>query len=196
MSSALTWLAAFALIAVFTWAAVAKLVRYTAWNRALAAYGFDGGTRQLAAPLVPAAEIATAAVLAFAAVRVGAALSLALLGGFSLAVLRARARRGNRLPCGCFGRTKARDYRLMLLRNGLLAALAAVVLLSSETEGLLSGMEVPPAGEILPAMLAAIGVGIAGAVLWQANRALSSATRAPRGSGELSSSADRKEQSI
>jgi hypothetical protein len=196
MRSALTWLSALALVAVFAWAAVAKMVRYTAWNRALAAYGFDGATRQLAAPFVPTAEIATAIVLAFVSVQVGSALSLALLGGFSLAVLRARARRGNRLPCGCFGKTKARDYRLMLLRNGALAALAAVVLLSSETEGLLSGMDVPPAGELLPAVLAAIGVGIAGVVLWQANRALSNPARASRASGELSTAADRKEQSI
>jgi hypothetical protein len=177
MRSAVTWLSASALMLVFVWAAAAKVVRFRAWRRALAGYGLHGATERLAAPAVPALEAAAALTLAFVSIKVGAALSLVLLGGFSLAVLRARAQRGNRLPCGCFGRTKARDYRLMLGRNAVLVIPAAAVLLSEETHGLLFGMEVPAAGEIIPALLAALGIGIVVFVLWQASNVLMSLTR-------------------
>jgi hypothetical protein len=188
MQSALTWLSAAALTLVFAWAALAKMLRYGDWRRALAAYGFTRSGATIAAPGVPVVEAGTAMVLALVSARLGAALSLVLLSGFSFAVLRARARRGNRLPCGCFGRTKARDYRLMLVRNALLVVLTAVVLISDETEGLLSGMEVPSAGQVVPVLLAAVGVLVLATVLWQANRSLTS-TRAASTNEERSAAA-------
>ncbi len=183
---------------VFTWAAGAKVLRFRAWREALAAYGFQGGAERIAASGVPAAESAAALALALASIKVGAALSLVLLAGFSLAVLRARARRGNRLPCGCFGRTKSRDYRLMLGRNAVLVIVAAVVLLSRETEGLLSGMEVPAVDELLPATLAATGIGVVTIVLWQASKVLTNPTGAARANDEARSPAalTRKEKSF
>jgi hypothetical protein len=64
----------------------------------------------------------------------------------------------------------------MLGRNAVLVILAAAVLLSKETQGLLSGMEMPAAGEILPALLAAVGIGIVAVVLWQASKVLTGST--------------------
>jgi hypothetical protein len=172
MRSALTWLSALVLTFVFVWAAAAKMLRFRAWREALSAYGFPPSASRVIAPAVPLVELAAAVALTVVSVKLGAAVSLVLLSGFSLAVLRARVRRGNRVPCGCFGRTKARDYRIMLGRNAVLAALAAVILLSDETEGLLSGMKVPAAGEMFPAILAIVGIGVVAIVLWQASRVL------------------------
>jgi hypothetical protein len=128
----------------------------------------------------PVLEIVAAALVLLVSVKTGAALSLVLLGGFSLAVLRARSRQGDRIPCGCFGRAKERDYRLIIGRNLLLVGVTAVVLLGEESQGLLSGGEVPPASDVLPALLAAVGIGLMAVVLWQAGKVMSSTTGTAR----------------
>ncbi len=148
----------FLLAVAFFWAAIAKASRPAAWRAALLAYRLPGPLVVPALVLVPVAEI-TAGVLLSAggiASKTGAALSIALLGGFSLAVLHARRLQGDRLPCGCFGGSGSRDFRLMLVRNAALGAVAAAILLVPAVARY--ELEAPGASQLLPALLVALGV--------------------------------------
>ena len=151
------------LAAAFAWAAVAKSLRPAAWRAALAGYRLPLRTRQLALAGVPVAEGAVAVLLLSGgdASKAGAALSVALLAAFSIAVLRARRLQGDRLPCGCFGGAGRRDYRSMLVRNGFLGGLAAAVLVAPDAWTF--ELEAPGAAQLLPAALAALGLGL---VVW------------------------------
>jgi hypothetical protein len=162
---------AIVLAAIFGWAAIAKVLRPKDWTTALAGYGLDVRVKMTAAVLVPAAE-AAAAILLITAHAIGAAFALALVAGFSLAVLRARSVRGSRLPCGCFGASKVRDYRELLARNAVLGALAGVVLVSQRLESL--ELATPGIGDILPVALAAGGLIVA---LWAARQVMVSLRR-------------------
>lgn len=156
MLEALMSVAAVALALAFAWAAVIKIARFSAWREALGGYGLPPPVESAASGAVPAAELAVAGTLLFGSARVGAALTIFLLSAFSLAVLRARMLEGDQVPCGCFGDTKARDYRVMITRNVLLGVLAAAVLLLGARGGPATW---PAAGaEILPGALAFIGV--------------------------------------
>jgi hypothetical protein len=150
---------------LFLWAAAAKALRWHAWARALTTYSL-GRWRSPVQVTVPGAELIVGILLLAGPAQIGAALALAMLAAFCLAVLRARSLRGDRLPCGCFGRDERRDYKTMLLRNSLLGGLAAIVLLS-ETELPLDGVRVPGAREVLPAILVGLGVLLAVWVAWE-----------------------------
>jgi hypothetical protein len=152
--------AALVLAVVFAWAALAKVVRFRAWREALAGYRLPAGAERAARPSVPAAEGVTVALLVAGgdATQAGAALALALVGAFSLAVLRAQRLQGDRLPCGCFGGAGSRDYRLMLVRNGTLGAAAAIALLYPAAGAVQVGA--PDASQAVPAALAAVGAGL------------------------------------
>lgn len=146
------------LAATFAWAAVAKVLAGARWRAALDGYGLPVPLKAAALALVPLAEAAAAALLALSAARAGAALGLALVSVFSLAVVRARALRGDRLPCGCFGGTTLRRARSLLARNALLAALCAVVVVSGPRAGTLGAA---PAGVLVPVALVVAGVALA-----------------------------------
>jgi hypothetical protein len=143
-------LAAELLGAVFAWAALAKIIRFTGWRRALSEYRLP-----LEGPLsvvVPVAE-ATVAVLALTGnVLPAAAAALVFLSLGTLAILRARRLGGDRLACGCFGGGRRRDYRLLVGRN---VALAAVALASFADPS----VGLPPVGrpQLLPVALALAG---------------------------------------
>ncbi len=152
--------AALVLAVAFGWAALAKVARLQAWRRTLAGYRLPEALERAVLGVVPLAE-GTAAVLLVAGddvTRSGAALVVALLSAFSLAVLRARRIQGDRLPCGCFGGSGRRDYRLMLARNALLGGLAAAVLLVPRVASF--ELEAPDASQVLPAALAALGLAL------------------------------------
>jgi hypothetical protein len=141
------------------WAALAKVARPRVWAAALNGYRLPHGVRTVALVVVPAAEGLAAVLLVLGgdATRAGAALGVALLAGFSLAVLRARRLHGRRLPCGCFGRSGDRDYRLMLVRNSALGVVAAAVLVLPERR---LGLDAPAFGEAVPVILAASGLAL------------------------------------
>jgi hypothetical protein len=164
--------AAFGLAATFAWAALAKVLRRARWRTALSAYELPGALRAIAAPTVPAAEGAIATALFVGATRVGAAASVALLATFSGALLYARERRGDRLPCGCFGRATDRDYRVLLARNALLGVLAAVLLVSGRNVTLSAGWSLPSGGEVVPALLVAAGIAVVAWMVWQVSSSL------------------------
>jgi hypothetical protein len=154
-------LGAWVLASVFGWAAAAKLLRREAWVGALGAYGL-GPLERPAAVLVPILEAGVVGLVVAGLPRAAGLLSLLLLAAFSVAVIRARGRVGDRLPCGCFGRTARRDVRLVLFRNVLLAGLAGLV---AAAPGGVPGFRWPGSTEILPAALVASAALVAGAML-------------------------------
>lgn len=146
------------LAVAFFWAAIAKASHPSAWRSALVGYRLPKGAVTPVLVAVPAAEIAAGVLLSAggAASKAGAALSVAMLAGFSLTVLRARRLQGDRLPCGCFGGSGSRDYRLMLVRNAALGGVAAAILLVPAVARY--ELETPAPEQWLPAVLVALGV--------------------------------------
>jgi uncharacterized membrane protein YphA (DoxX/SURF4 family) len=122
---ALAWVAPVALALVLASAAGAKLASPTRTLDSFVALGLPAP--RLLAIAVPVAELATAVALV-AAPRVGAALALAVLTGFSAFLSREMAR-GSNEPCACFGQVRPRPIsRGDLTRNAVFMALAAVTL--------------------------------------------------------------------
>ncbi|MFN2488328.1 MAG: MauE/DoxX family redox-associated membrane protein [Actinomycetota bacterium] len=169
MMAAATHVSALLLVLTFAWASLAKLVRWSRWRTALERYHLGPALTPLVLFGVPLVEAGVVALLLAGEVRLGAALVVSLISAFSLAVLRARSLEGDRLPCGCFGRASARDYRQMLLRNSLLGALAAIVLIVA---GARLSVAAPQRGELVPAALVVAGLAFAGWLVWQAATAL------------------------
>jgi hypothetical protein len=147
------------LAAVFGWAALAKIVRWKAWRTALAGYRLPPLIGSIAFLGTPLAEAAVTALLLSGQTLMGGAGALALLSAFSFIVLRARAARGDRLPCGCFGKATSRDYRTLLLRNGALSIVAAVLLIGGENVSVARGVSLSRAA-VVPAVLVLAGVSL------------------------------------
>jgi hypothetical protein len=147
--------AALLLAVVFAWAGVAKVVMPSPWRAALQGYALPPRLRVLTLWVVPAAELGVAGVLAAGPIRLGSALALAMLGAFSVAVLRARRFHGSTLPCGCFGGVRFRPVGHVLARNALIAAVAVVAIL---TPG--SPIDLPDGPQILPALLTLAALGL------------------------------------
>jgi hypothetical protein len=160
--SLITQLAGFLVALVFGWGAIAKLLRFSQWQQALGAYRLPLLIERIASRVVPVAELAVAGLFVTGHALAGAALTVALLAGFSLALLAARQRQGDRLPCGCFGRATPHDYRLLVARNGALACLAGVVLIDGRDRLFTDAMK-PTSATLLPAALVVVGLSMA---LW------------------------------
>ena len=116
-------IAAVMLAVVFGWAAVAKAVRHRATVDAFGALGLPAPA--FLAVAVPAVEVALAVIL-LVWPAVGASFALALLAAFTLVVIRG-VLRGASTGCACFGTRRAEPVGPAdVVRNGLLAALAAL----------------------------------------------------------------------
>jgi Methylamine utilisation protein MauE len=121
-------LARLVLAAVFGVAAVTKVADREGSRRTLRGFGVP----ERLALAVALAELATAAAL-LATPLYGTLAALALLAGFSTAIVAALAR-GVRPDCGCFGRLhSAPAGRGALVRNAALAVCAAWVLAGPAT---------------------------------------------------------------
>lgn len=155
------------LAATFAWAVAAKLMHWSTWTSSLGAYGISGGITPLVAVLVPLAELVVVVLILVGPIRLGLASTLLLVSTFSLGILRARAQQGDKVPCGCFGQTDARDYRVLLVRNGFLGGLAGVALATGATESIAALAEVPAPADILPAVLVGGGAVLASWLGWQ-----------------------------
>jgi hypothetical protein len=161
------WAAA-ALAAAFALAGLAKVARLREWREAVAAYRLGSPLRALAVPAVPAAELAVPALVLASRPVAAAWLAVGLLAAFTAALGRARATLGNRVPCGCFGRRRARPFRVLVARNAALAVLAGVVALTAPPVDLLPALRGPRGGEAVPAVLVGVGLALAG---WMVRRA-------------------------
>jgi hypothetical protein len=148
----------------FAWAAVAKVIRFGSWSAALAGYRLPAPLHTAARFGAPVLEALVAALLLTGATRAGATLALALSIAFCVAILRARARLGRRLRCGCFGGRGAHDFRALLALDLTLAAGAGVVLASGD---IAAPARLDPSA-LVPGLLAAAGIGLAAWVARQA----------------------------
>jgi uncharacterized membrane protein YphA (DoxX/SURF4 family) len=149
--------AALMLAVVFAWAGVAKVLRWKTWRSGLHRYHMGRG-ESVVAIAVPCLELAVVSGLIAGRSLAASALTLALLAGFCVALLRARSAEGDRLPCNCFGGNSALDYKTMLLRNGILGIPAALILIGGKDFLLLDGLRGPTTGEAIPIALGAVGV--------------------------------------
>jgi len=116
------------LAAVFAVAGAAKLFDLKGSRQAVGDFGVPASLVPAVGVLLPIAEIATALALVIHPIaRWGAVAALALLLVFVGGVANAM-RQGKDVDCGCFGRIYAATAgSLTLVRNGLMAALALVV---------------------------------------------------------------------
>ncbi len=159
-------LAALVLVLVFSWAVAAKAMAWEAWARSLAGYRIPRSLARVALVLVPLVEAAIVILGVGISIKAEAASALFLLGAFSIVVIRASTLQGRRLPCGCFGGRKERDYRTFLVRNGALGLIAAVVLVDPNDAALIEMIDAPARGDILPVALLALGVALGAWVVW------------------------------
>jgi hypothetical protein len=95
--------------------------------------------------------------------RAAAAVAVAAIAVFSVALLRLAARDGVRVACGCYGRASI-DFRLALLRNFALAA-TAIGSWSLATPD--PRLTLPEAGDALPALLIAGALAVAAITAWR-----------------------------
>jgi len=169
--------AAAALAIAFAWAAVSKAATPRSWRRALSGYGLPAGVERIAAVGVPVAE-ATVPLLVLLGVPLAAGVvAAALLVAFSGAILVARARRGDRLPCGCFGGARVRDYRAMLARNALLAGVGLVTAFGGSDATVPPRIAAPGREDLLPAAITVVSLAVAS---WTLGRGLSLLRRIDR----------------
>jgi len=175
-------IAAVVLAAVFTWAALSKILRSSAWWASLEQYAL-GWMRRPIAVAVPVAELAVPALVAAGLPVEASGLAIVLLVAFSLALLRARRLHGNRVACGCFGRTRARDYRLLLARNAAIALVAAASLAAPASPWGAGPLRAPHGPELLPTILALAGLVLLVAIARAALRVLQAGRRGTSAAG-------------
>ena len=155
--------AAATLAVVFAWAAVAKVVGWHRWRRALSAHALPRWVERVAAWAVPAVESLVPILTLLGRDRAAAAVALVSVLVFSIALLRSAVRDGVRVACGCFGRASI-DVRVALSRNLALAAAAFVSFTLAAHEPELS---LPQAGDALPALLLAGALATAAITAWR-----------------------------
>jgi len=165
-------LAAAVLGAAFAWSAGAKLARPGTWRRVLTAYGLPRWMERTARVGVPVAEMATVGLVVLGMHRTAGIAALVILAAFSAAILRARRRFGDVVACGCFGTSVARDYRILLLRNALLAGGASIAALGGVDAPRINVLGLPTASDALPAALAVTGIAVAAWMLASSLRSL------------------------
>jgi uncharacterized membrane protein YphA (DoxX/SURF4 family)/thiol-disulfide isomerase/thioredoxin len=163
------------LATVFATAGVGKLLDRSGSRTALQAFGVPRGAIGALVYLLPAAELATAVALIFhATARWGAVAALLLLLTFIYGIARALAQ-GVAPDCHCFGQIQSSPAgRGTLVRNGVLAALAAVVIVHGPGTSLNAWVDARSAAELAAVALGIVAVVLAGigTRLWLDNRTL------------------------
>jgi thiol-disulfide isomerase/thioredoxin/uncharacterized membrane protein YphA (DoxX/SURF4 family) len=149
------------LAAVFATAAVGKFLDVSGSRKAMADFGVPARFAPTLGTLLPFAELAAAVLLVpVPTARWGALLALLLLAGFIAGISVALAR-GKAPDCHCFGQIhSAPAGPKTLIRNGLLAALASVVVVHGAGTAIDAWVSARSAAE-----LAVVGLGILCAVL-------------------------------
>jgi putative oxidoreductase len=154
-------LAGAALALTFGGAAIAKIAHRRTWRRALATYRPPPGIVGPVAIGVPVVEIAIATMPVFGLASTAGLVALWVLLAFSAAIVFGRLRVGRRLGCGCFGSSATRDYRLLLVRNLALAAVAIVAWRASDDTPALRSLGSPGGSELVPVVLVVLGLALA-----------------------------------
>ena len=155
------------LAGVFAWSTAAKLVDRRRWHRALAEHRLPRSLETAASSAVPAAELLVP-VLGLLGLRIAAAVwGLMLVVVFTVEIVRVRVAVGPAVPCGCFGERRTVPTSIQLARNVGLAGLSAIALLGAHDEPLLAWPGAPRGDELLPAVLATVGIAVAGWAAWR-----------------------------
>jgi hypothetical protein len=161
--------AAAVLAVAFALAAVSKMASPRSWRRALSGYGLPAGVERFAAVGVPVVETSVPLFVLLGFPQAAGIVATALLIAFSGAILVARARRGDRLPCGCFGGARVRDYRAMLARNALLAGVGLIAALGASDATVPPRIAAPGREDLLPAAIVVVCLAVAS---WTLGRGL------------------------
>jgi methylamine dehydrogenase accessory protein MauD len=150
------------LAVVFAAAGVGKLLDLGGSRQAVRDFGVPEGIADAAGVLLPVVELAAAVLLVLpVTARWGAALALLLLLGFIAGIVNA-LRHGVAPDCHCFGQLhSAPAGRGTLVRNGVLAAVGAFVLIEGPGPALDTWVSESSAAEIVALVLALVTVGLA-----------------------------------
>src|SRR4051812_577916 len=163
------------LVVVFATAGVGKLLDVAGSRQAVRDFGVPESVAGATGVLLPLVELAAAVLLVFpATAQWGAALALALLVAFTAGIANA-LRHGFAPDCHCFGQLhSAPAGRASLARNGLLAVIAAFVVVEGPGPALDTWLTSSSAADIVALVLALVTVGLAGytAQLYLALRSL------------------------
>ena len=160
------WAAAGAavLAVTFAWSSIDKVGGWSRWRQALAGHVLPPSVARVAAWAVPGTEALVPTLGLLGRPRAAAAVALAAIVVFSASLVRLALRDGVRVSCGCFGRGLM-DVRVALGRN---AALAAAAVASWTTASPDRHLQLPRAGDSLPALLLAGAVAAAVITGWRA----------------------------
>jgi uncharacterized membrane protein YphA (DoxX/SURF4 family)/peroxiredoxin len=152
------------LAAIFALAGGAKLSDREGSRKVLEDFGVPLRWARRGAIALPIAELLTAvAILVYPTARIGAAVALVLLLGFIAGVANAM-RKGLDVDCGCFGRIySATAGSATLVRNAVLAGLAAVVVIHGPVS-ISSWARARTTAELVAAVAIAVLVALAAAV--------------------------------
>lgn len=147
---------------VFGLAAATKLNGHNALRETLGEFGLVSRAAVAGAVLLPAVELAVAALLVPAmTARWAAAGALGLLAAFCVAIARLLVR-GDRPDCGCFGGMRSTPIGAStLVRNGVLAAAAAFVVAVGPGKSLadaVRGIDLSPLAIVVAALAAVVVV--------------------------------------
>lgn len=171
-----------ALVVVFAVAAVAKLADMAGSPRALEGFGVPSGVVRPISMALPLLELGAAALLAVAlTARAGAAMALAMLTSFIVAIVLA-LRRGAAPDCHCFGQLHSRPAGWgTVARNAALAAAAVFVVAAGPGPGIPSWVSHSDGTTVALVSVGLITIVLlyAGLSLWQQNRSLTGRGRAP-----------------
>ena len=172
------------LAAVFAVAGTAKLLDRPGTRRSLSDFGVPSRTLPVAALLLPLLELATAvALIPPASARWGAVAALALLLAFIGGIANALAR-GEAPDCHCFGQVhSAPAGRGTLVRNAVLAALAAIVVVEGPGPSIPDWVSARTPAELVAVAAGAAAIALAGLALrlWSDRRDLRARPRCRAG---------------
>jgi hypothetical protein len=163
------------LVLCFAWSAGTKIVGHRRWGHSLDAQALPARIARVARAGVPAAEAMVPILWMLGYGRVAGTWTIAILAVFSAHLIRIRGR--GRIPCGCFGGRRSVDIRLALLRNVGLAGLGWAATLAPRAPGI-EWPGAPAPGELLPMVLASVGVLVSAWTVWRAAAWLGRAARA------------------
>lgn len=163
------------LAVVFATAGIGKLLDRPGSVKALSEFGVKGSAARVGGVLLPVLELAVACGLLFPPTVLAAAIGalvllLAFIGGISRALVK-----GLNPDCHCFGQIhSAPAGPSTLIRNGVLAALAVVVLVKAPGPAIDTWIRDRTGAELAAVLfgLAALGAVAVGVRLWRENRKL------------------------
>jgi hypothetical protein len=152
----------------FAWSGVAKIASPRRWRRALEGRALPPRVAHVASRAVPMVELVVPMLALLGLRRASAAVALVLLAVFSADIVRVRLMVGAEAPCGCFGGRRTVPAWRQLARNATLAILAGFTIAAAPDAPALRWPGAPGSDDLVPAVLATVGVVVAVFAAWRA----------------------------